>query len=79
MTVPDPVTRPSIRVVEAVAEKEGVPATELDCLLAEELDPQALDCLFHSQLSGSGTTGYVRFSYCGYTVVVEADGTVEVE
>lgn len=71
--------RLSIRVVETVANEEGVPATDLDCLLADAIDPQALDDLFSDRTGDSATTGSVRFSYCGYAVTVTANGTVTVE
>lgn len=72
--------RPSIAVVEAVAAKEGTRPRDLECLLADTIDPVALDTLFHPTPGDrERTEGHVRFRYCGYLVTVRSDRTVEVE
>jgi len=65
----------SQRVVETVAEAEGVPPTELRPPLYEVVDPDALDRLFaHPSPSGSR----VVFSYKNYEVTVDGEGLVSV-
>jgi hypothetical protein len=71
-------TRPSIAVVEAVAKREGVGARDLDCILADAVDPTALDVLFDPSLSDR-TELTARFPYCGYDVTVRADRSVTLE
>lgn len=56
------------RVVEAVAEREGVDPVELKPPLRSALDPDALETLFDH--SGSEALR-LEFSYCGYDVAVE--------
>lgn len=64
---------PSISVVLAVADREGVDPTELDPSLAEVVDPDALDAVFDG---GDARDGTIRFEYHGYRVEVRGDGTV---
>lgn len=59
------------RVVEAVAEREGVDPVELKPPLHSALDPDALETLFDHP--GSEALN-LEFSYCGYDVVVEEEG-----
>lgn len=65
--------RASTRVIEAVAE-----ATDGDPLDMEPLydvvDPEALDCLF-----ATAVTGHVSFQYDGHDVTVHSDGRVLVD
>jgi hypothetical protein len=68
-------TSPSLRVVRSVAEAEGVDPTDIEPVLAEVVDPQALDALFDGR---EGTTGHVYFGFKGYDVTVRSDGTVEI-
>jgi hypothetical protein len=63
----------SARVVQLVAEREAVDATRLDPPLNDVIDPDALDALF----ADTTVRGSIRFEYCGYTVHVDSDGTVE--
>ena len=75
---------PSLDVIEAVADAEGVSPEEL-CPpeyepLHEVVDPQALDELFAPTRRGrQRTPGTVTFTFCGYEVTVSGDGTVELE
>lgn len=62
----------SVRVVEAVADAEGIDPADLPSPLADTVDPDALDSLFRSG------TGRVTFDYYGYRVTAGADRTVEV-
>lgn len=66
-------TNPSNVVLEVVAAVEGCDPTELDVPLYECIDPDALDALVASPLSRR-----VRFTYHGYELVVDGDGTVTI-
>lgn len=59
-------------IVEAVAEREGVDATELDEPLYSVIDVEALRFLFRDG------PGHVTFRYLGYQVTVDSLGNVEV-
>ncbi|KMT45861.1 hypothetical protein EL22_26405 [Halostagnicola sp. A56] len=77
-------TATSQAVVEAVATAEGIPPAEL-CPpeyepLHDVIDPEALDALFAPRSHGGPRPGgTVTFTYCGYDVTVETDGTVRLE
>lgn len=69
---------PSISVVEAIAEAEGVEPSALHPPLYQVVDPDALDALFKTD--GSMAVGNrVSFVYRGYRVVVEDQGRISVE
>lgn len=66
---------PAAAIVEAVAEREGVPVTDLPPLY-EAIAPTVFeDLLGHD---GNGADQAVRFEYLGYRVTVTADGRVEI-
>jgi hypothetical protein len=67
-------TRPSQRIVEAVAEEEGCDPAELIPRLHDVVDPDALDRVFADY-----EFGYVAFSYGGHEVTLYANGEVVVE
>lgn len=73
-------TRPaSIKVIESVADRKGVEPTGLDVPLFEVIDPDALDSFIRTAIEGKNDEpARVRFTYCGYDVVVVADGTVRI-
>ncbi|MFC6765805.1 HalOD1 output domain-containing protein [Natrinema soli] len=66
----------SIRVVEAVAARDGVDPLELSPPLHDAVDPTALDALFEPTGSGNRTAGTVSFTYRGHRVHVESDGRI---
>nr|WP_282594447.1 HalOD1 output domain-containing protein [Halomarina salina] len=66
---------PSVAVIEAVATREEIEPMDLEPPLNDVIDPDALDALCR----GESMNGFVVFSYCGYTVTVDADGSIEVE
>ena len=71
--------KPSLAIVERVAEREGVSSVELNPPLFDVIDPDALDAFFESSNAGTSPTGaHVSFSYCGYDVRVEDDGHVTI-
>lgn len=63
----------SHRVVEKVAASTGADPLNLDPLY-NRVDPDCLNALFQDGVS----EGYVEFRMAGYTVTIQADGTVEV-
>lgn len=63
----------SNRVIEAVASAEDVEPTELEPPLHAVVDPGSLDSVFNTD------AGAIRFPYCGYEVVADASGTVELD
>lgn len=63
----------TVKVVEAVAEREGVAPIELDEPLHNVIDAEAIDRLFKQ------TSGKVVFDYCGYEIAVVHDGQVEIQ
>lgn len=68
----------SFAVVDAVATHEGVSVADLPPL-GNAIDPDALDDLFEPKFDGSlRQGGEVTFDYCGYTVVVDASGRVDI-
>lgn len=67
----------SFRVVEAIADEEGVEPAALRPPLASVVDPTALDQLF--EWSEGHEDAMVRFHYPGYRVSVAGDGDVSVE
>ncbi len=66
--------RASTAVLEAVAAEEGCEPTELDVPLYEHVDPEALDALVSSPLSG-----HVSFTYHGYELTVDGGGAVRID
>lgn len=73
----------SFAVIAAIAEAEGVDPVEIEPpeydALYDVVNPEALDSLFAQRPDGTARAGgRVEFPYCGYRVVVEADGDVEV-
>ena len=73
----------SFEVIDAVAKREGIEATDIEPpeyeALYDVINPEALDALFARRQDGSErTTGRVEFTYCGYHVVVTSDGDVTI-
>ena len=69
----------SVRVVEVVAEREGIDPLEVSPPLHDAIDPAALDALFEPTRSGRRDTGIVSFTYRGHRVRVGSDGRVTLE
>lgn len=72
----------SFDVIAAIADAEGVDPTEIEPpeyeALYDVVNPEALDALFAPREDGTPrTTGRIEFPYCGYYVVVDGDGEVE--
>lgn len=71
---------PSLRVVDAVANAEGVDPTDLEPPLYDAVDPNAIDGLFDATATPNASrNGRLTFRYRGYDVTVRADGTVSLE
>ncbi|WP_254863836.1 HalOD1 output domain-containing protein [Halovivax gelatinilyticus] len=67
---------PSYRVVTGVAEREGVEPESLEPPLYAVIDPEALD----SVIEGAGSDDVtLSFSYAGYAVSVDGDGSVTID
>ena len=73
------VTKPSLHVIERVADAEGVEPHALDPPLYDAVDPAALDQLYATGADDDDSPSHVRvsFQYHGYDLVVDADGRVE--
>lgn len=67
------------KVVERIAEAEGVSPVELTPPLCEVVDPDALDRLFASTATAGRMKGRVVFNYDGYEVSVHGDGYVSID
>lgn len=66
---------PGTEIVEALAEAEGVEATELEYALHEYVDPEALGEL----LAGGDSHCRVEFAVADHVVTVDRDGTLHVD
>jgi hypothetical protein len=70
----------SARVVQNIADREGVASTEIDPPLFETIDPDALDALFApTSRSSARLNGSVVLQYCGYEVTVKAHGRILID
>lgn len=72
----DPPGSASLAIVEAVAAREGVHPTDLEPMLQDAVDPDALETVLSA---GAGAPVTVAFEYAGYDVVVGSDGSLVVE
>ncbi|WP_394741899.1 HalOD1 output domain-containing protein [Natronococcus roseus] len=70
---------PSLRVVKAVANAEGVDPVELEPPLYDGVDPTAIDERFAPTTPNASRNGRLRFRYRGYDVTGRSDGTVSLE
>lgn len=70
-------TKPSMRVIERVADAEGVDPWTLDPPLCDAIDPVALDQVIAGIADGSSSCGRVSFQYYGYDLSVDSDGNVD--
>lgn len=68
---------PSLRVVERVADAEGIDPSELDSPLYDAIDPAALDTLLAASTDDSTTSVCITFQYYGYEVSVNSNGQVK--
>jgi len=63
-------------IVDEVARREECEATDLPPLYSE-VDPESLQSVIHS--ADADDSSVVRITYCGYDVVVDGDGTIEID
>lgn len=69
----------SYRVIEAIADREGVPSEDLQPPLYEVVDLEALDELFAPTPKGTPRgDGQVSFFYRGYEVTVTSDNEITI-
>lgn len=66
---------PASAIADAVAEREGVEATDLPPLY-DAIGPDILEILHEAD---DDSDQRVRFEYVGYTVTVSADGTIRLD
>ncbi|WP_247000871.1 HalOD1 output domain-containing protein [Halosolutus gelatinilyticus] len=67
-------------IVEQIAEREGVDPIDLDVLLYDVIDPDALEALTNG--TGDRQTQAilrVEFTYYGYAVTVDGNGKVSID
>ncbi|MEY7851118.1 HalOD1 output domain-containing protein [Natrarchaeobius sp. A-rgal3] len=68
-----------MRVVEQVADAEGVLPDSLEAPLNDLVDPTSSDRVFESTATaGSTRRGCIAFNCWGYDVTVSSDGTTDV-
>ena len=72
----DRTRKPSQRVIEAVADAEGIDPVDLDPVLNDAIDPGALDVLFSGE---NGGFRRAQFRYHGYDITVDRKGEVTLE
>lgn len=71
--------KPSQRIINRIADLEGIDPTELTPPLYSKVDPEALDSLFRSPTSdGSEPADHICFRYCGYEIRVESNDHVSI-
>lgn len=66
----------SLKVIEEVADREGIDPAELQPPLHTVVDTDALDALFRSTASTPRAEGTVEFQYRGHTIRVDGGGEV---
>lgn len=77
MTMAKPV---GAEIVERIAKREGVDPVELDSLLYDVVDPDALAALTDgADDRHSEPNLHVEFSYLGYAVTVDGGGRVSID
>lgn len=66
---------PVVQIIDEVAEAKGTDSQDLDLVLADYIDPDALGLLAAHETS----TWTLSFELPTYVVTVESDGTVAVD
>ncbi|TYL39124.1 hypothetical protein CV102_07475 [Natronococcus pandeyae] len=69
---------PSYRVVETVAQKEGVSPTDLSPPLFSVVDPDALDALVQADADSNTGEVEIEFTYLDYVVQIQNGPTVSI-
>ncbi|MDJ1434037.1 HalOD1 output domain-containing protein [Halostagnicola sp. A-GB9-2] len=68
----------SLQVVEKIADREGVPSTELSPPIYDVIDTDALDSLYDS-VSSDRVQPTLEFTYKDYFIRIDSTGQVHVE
>ena len=68
----------SYRVVEAVAQKEGISPSEVSPPLYSVVDPEALDALVQPETDSDTDRIEIRFTYLGYVIRVQNGSEVSI-
>lgn len=77
---PEANARPSLRVLESVADADDVDPASLEPPLYDVVDTNALDRLFEPTASETtARRGQVSFRYRGYEITVHSSGRVDLE
>lgn len=76
---PEPHQSVSTEIVMGVARASGIDPMQLHQSLHEVINPNALDTLFQPTAGTTRSHGTVWFSFHGYHVAVEADGTITLQ
>ncbi|WP_276256511.1 HalOD1 output domain-containing protein [Halomontanus rarus] len=63
------------RIIKEVAWREGCGETDLPPLYFE-IDPELLQSFIDS---AANETSRIRFTYCGYDVILRGDGNIEID
>lgn len=66
--------KPSVEILKEVAATKGVDPSELEAVLFDAVDPQALDALFADRET---TDGFVQFVFADCEIKVSANGDIE--
>lgn len=67
---------PSIAVIEAIADIEGVEPTDLDGVLYDLIDPEALDALFLGEKAGDIE---LELPLDSHRITIRSDGSLQVQ
>ncbi|WP_126664273.1 HalOD1 output domain-containing protein [Haloterrigena salifodinae] len=71
-------SKPSLRVLEAIVDAEGVSLTSLEPPLNDVVDPAALDRSFEPTSTGDWIQGrHVSFRCRKYDMTIASNGTIE--
>ncbi|MFC6765911.1 HalOD1 output domain-containing protein [Natrinema soli] len=68
----------SLKIVDKVAEREGVQPEELNPPIHDAINTDALDSLYDARDSEKNPS-IIEFAYNGYTVTVDSRGDVDLE
>lgn len=72
-------TSMSVAVTEAIANVRGVDSREIGFVLADVIDPDALDRLFEEYADEYGQRWEFTFAVDGYQVTVRSDGRIRID
>jgi len=74
----NPLNHSSLKIVDKVAEREGVQPEELNPPIHYAINTDALDALYEA-CDSERNPSTIEFAYNGYTVTVDSTGDVDLE